>query len=115
MRSTLRRVGWGLPLGIAPPISIRPIKDHPLFLGFVGSWIFGSQALAGDISGNDNDMTLVGSPALLSSLQGPSVSLNGSTQYLSLPSKAAFTGDFTMSFWINLSSLSGNQQLIADW
>jgi hypothetical protein len=40
---------------------------------------------------------------------------NGTTQYLTAPTNAAFgfgTGDFTIEFWAYFNSISGNQQLI---
>jgi hypothetical protein len=72
-----------------------------------------------DASGNGNNGSLVGAPLFGAGKFGTSVILNGSTQYVSIPtsSSLAVPGSLTISLWMNptdwADSLHQTQQLVA--
>jgi hypothetical protein len=85
-----------------------------------------------DNSGNNVTITLNGSPTVTTFIpffvtglklrntipQTYSVTFNGSTQYLKLPSNASawtLTGDFTMECWINVANTSQNGIFTMNW
>ena len=77
--------------------------------GLAGYWKFddASGTTAADSSGNGNTGTLVNSPKWIAGNTGDAVQLNGSSQYVNVPSSSNFDfgqGDFTLSAWVNLSS-----------
>jgi prepilin-type N-terminal cleavage/methylation domain-containing protein len=83
---------------------------HGLGDKIVGWWNFADCATAADFSGNGNTGSLVGAPTFSSSdtptNTGCSIVLDGSSQYVSIPSSPALTltGPFTISAWIKPSS-----------
>ncbi len=77
----------------------------------IGMWEFieCSGSAAADTSGNNGTATLVGSPTWSSDTpnsRGCSLSLNGSSQYVTVPSSTALsaTGDLTITIWVKPGS-----------
>lgn len=60
-----------------------------------------------DLSGNANTGTLTGSPSRVAGKLGTGLSLNGSSQYVTIPSSASLriSGQITVSAWVKLSSI----------
>jgi hypothetical protein len=62
---------------------------------------------ANDSSGNARNGTLNNSPTFVTGKNAQAVSLNGSSQYISLPTGIVSTlNDFTIATWVNASSIS---------
>ncbi len=93
----------------------RPVLDamHPLSRGLVGAWPLGdvvaALALTRDISLSGNNGTLNGGITFGDSDRGGrSLTLNGTTGYVSAPSLAVYNqNDFTLWCHVNLVSLTG--------
>jgi Concanavalin A-like lectin/glucanases superfamily len=64
---------------------------------------------AKDNSSNANDATLVGNPNFIVGKTGSAVSLDGQTQYVTLPASllTSVIDQFTISFWVNPSVING--------
>jgi prepilin-type N-terminal cleavage/methylation domain-containing protein len=80
----------------------------------VGEWNFdeGSLTTARDLSGNGNDATLRNSVNLSSNTPtgtGYSLSFNGNNNYADVPDTSSldFSGDITISVWINPDTIGG--------
>ncbi len=85
---------------IAPKTTIKtPPKS-----GLVGYWNFndGAGAKAGDISGNGNTATLVGSPSWITGKLGKALNFNGSTNYATAGSSSSLnlSDTITISVWV---------------
>ena len=66
-----------------------------------------SGATAGDATGNGWKGSLLNSPTRVAGKGGNAVSLNGTNQYVALPTGAvASLNNFTISAWVNLSTVS---------
>lgn len=80
----------------------------------LGIWDFseGSGASVADLSGNNNNGTLVGSPAWTSSDTpwgfGYAINFNGSTQYMTTPLSRTGQSPFTIMAWYKYEGTSGS-------
>jgi len=86
-------------------------RAHPLARGLAAWYPFneGAGRRANDISGNGNHGTQLLDPAWTGTggkLTGSALTLNGSTQYVSVPTSAslAIVGDMTMVCWLKISA-----------
>lgn len=87
--------------------------------GLVAHYSFNAND-ASDSSGNGNSGTLVGSPSFVAgpSGWGNALALNGSGQYVSLPSPSTLSlvnHDFTVVAWVNAAAFSGLGGYGGDW
>lgn len=96
----------------------RPvISSGDITNGLVGQWRTFSGTTATDSSGNGNDGTLVGTPTISTGPSGgQALTLNGSSQYVTIPNAAVLqTGDaMSISLWVKpVGALSTRQGLYA--
>ena len=68
-----------------------------------------------DNSANNNQGSLVAAPTWVAGKLGQALTLNGATQYATVPSSASLnlTGDMTLSAWVNLADLSVQHEIIS--
>ncbi len=102
--------------GILLPGQVRPCAPKQIAVpnGLVGYWgldadcLDFTNSLALDLSGNGGTGTLVASPTLAQGKIGNALSLNGTTQYVSLGASTAYqpVAAGTYSAWINPVGLS---------
>lgn len=88
----------------------------PLYTNIYAYWGLteGSGATAYDISGFGHDLDLVGSPAWTSGVLGGGLTFNGTTQGAS-DGGFAQTPPLTLAAWVNESTTSGAQTIMAAW
>ena len=92
----------------ATRISVNVIASPDAALAVRLKFDESSGATAADASGSGRNATLVNSPAWVAGTIGNAVSLNGTTQYATLPAGIVSTAaDFTMAGWVKLNTVSG--------
>ena len=80
--------------------------------GLLGLWTFDSPTVSNgsvsDMSGNSNTAQLNGSPSIVAGQISQAVYLNGTNQYVSTaqPFNANLSTNFTLSAWVNMTSMS---------
>ena len=73
----------------------------------------GSGTTSADLSGNNHPATLAGGVTwTTTAVSGKAIQLNGTTGYVSVPSPAMPTGDFTASVWVKLTSTASWQNVM---
>ena len=75
-----------------------------------------SGSTTNDLSGNGNNGTLVASPSLVTGQIQQAVSLNGSSQYVTIPSNASMpsNGSFSITAWVNPASTADGEVMDND-
>ncbi len=102
-----------------PKLGLILSPTHPFTNGLMGAWTMseGSGAATYDRTNNSNDGALISAPAFAAGKYGPSVSLNGSTQYVNCGASTTlkFTSAFTLSAWVKLKSIGGVDTIVSMW
>lgn len=83
--------------------------------GLIGWWTFdeGTSTTAGDASGNGNTGTLTNGPTWTIGKKGKSLLMNGSTSFVSIPTRGASKDTGTITLWANATSTpSGSTYLV---
>jgi concanavalin A-like lectin/glucanase superfamily protein len=75
----------------------------------------GTGTRAYDLSANSNDGSLIGGPSWVSGQIGDGLSLNGSSQYVTIPTSSSLsqTGDLTIEAWVNLTNYTNTNEIVA--
>lgn len=110
--SSSYRLSAGYIAGLAQSLQLTIVPNglaayYPLDTG-VGGQIY-------DVSTNNNQGVLTGAPSWNTGKLGQSLSLNGTTQYASIPSSSSLslTGDMTVSAWVNISNYTNTQDVVS--
>lgn len=77
----------------------------------------GAGATLGDLSGFDNNGTLIGSPSWITTrcLSGSCLNLTGTGMYVNITSSGSLTGwnNFTIAGWVNFNKVSSTQYILS--
>lgn len=99
-----------------PTPTSTPTATATVSSGLVAHWKLdeASGTTASDSSGNNNNGTLQNSPAWVSGHTNGALSLNGSTQYVSVPDANSLdlSSSYTLSAWIKPQALSGYETVL---
>lgn len=107
-----------------PPVQPPPVSPPPVATslpnGLVLDWTLDtsdiSNGVIADMSGNQNNGTLVGNAQFVAGKVNQALSFNGSTSYIATGSDVAgFTNSLTLAAWINTTNASRTEAIFSNF